>query len=154
MDNRPAWFRVFFIMGKILLLWWDPVTHVYELVTKKEVIKFKLTPLRGIVDKISKIYKLEFFSTEIAVENDGNFVVVDYINDQCDMRKKSIYADGVCDEAIETIAARISEMIKKSLISKNAGLFSFDDALNSDEDQVKSEDLNPNLDTPKIASMQ
>lgn len=151
MDTRPAWFRVFFIMGRIIPLWWNPSTHVYNLVTKREVNKFQLAPLRRLAEKISKIYKLEFFSTEIAVENGGNFVVVDYINDQCDMRKKSIYADGVCDEAIDSITSRIAGTIKKSLSNKKSDSFALTGVLNSISDKVKHKVLSPDLETPQIA---
>jgi len=43
----------------------------------------------------------DFFSTEIALAKDGRYVVVDYVNDPCDMRPQSKHFDGVPD----TIAA-------------------------------------------------
>jgi hypothetical protein len=118
MDNRPAWFRVFFILNKIIPCWWNPSTHTYEMVTEKETATFRLLPLYKVVEKISKIYKLGFFSTEIAVEKGRHFVVVDYINDQCDMRKKSGFSDGICDAVVDGIAGRLVEKISKGGLYK------------------------------------
>jgi glutathione synthase/RimK-type ligase-like ATP-grasp enzyme len=109
MDKRPAWFRVFYILGKILPCWWNPSTHIYNVVTQAEVNKFSLKPLYRLTEQIAKIYKLGFFSTEIAVEKGKDFVVVDYINNQCDMRKKSRFFDGVCDETVDLIVDRLVE---------------------------------------------
>jgi hypothetical protein len=118
MDKRPAWFRVFYILGKTIACWWDPLTHIYESVTEPECGKFKLKPLYFLAEKIGKIYDLGFFSTEIAVAKGRHFVVVDYINDQCDMRKKSKFPDGVCDKTVDSIAGVLVEEIMKKC-SKN-----------------------------------
>jgi len=113
LDKNPAWFRIFYIFGQIIPCWWHPSTHIYEIVTKDEISKFGLKQLFTLTKKIVKIYKLGFFSTEIALEKNRRFVVVDYINDQCDMRKKSKDVDGVCDETIDLIVRRLVEGIKK-----------------------------------------
>jgi hypothetical protein len=116
MDEKPAWFRVFYILEKILACWWNPSTHIYEAVTKTDVEKFNLKPLYTLAERIEKLYKLGLFSTEIAVDNTGDFLVVDYINDQCDMRKKSKFIDGVCDEIVDLIVNRLVEKIQKEVI--------------------------------------
>lgn len=108
--KRPAWFRVFYVLGRIIPVWWDPQTHIYDIVTAKEIEKFRLNPLFDLTARIADIYKLGFFSTEIAVEKRRRFFVVDYINDQCDMRKKSKFSDGVSDETIDLI---VNELISK-----------------------------------------
>jgi len=115
MDGKSAWFRVYNILGKILLCWWDPSTHIYLVVTEAEVNKFSLKPLYNLAEQITKIYKLGFFSTEIAVEKGREFVVVDYVNDQCDMRKKSKFIDGVCDETVDLIVDTLVEKIRTRL---------------------------------------
>jgi len=118
LDKNPAWFRVFYIFGQIIPCWWHPSTHIYEIVTKDEISKFRLNQLFTLTKKIGKIYKLGFFSTEIAMEKNSRFVVIDYINDQCDMRKKSKHIDGVCDETIDLIVRKLVETIKKTLNSQ------------------------------------
>lgn len=115
MNKRPAWFRVFHVLGEIIPCWWDPATHIYEVVTKDEVDKFSLTSLYGLTETIGKIYKLGFFSTEIAAEKNRDFVVIDYINDQCDMRKKTKFSDGVCDQIVNLIVDELLKRIKSRL---------------------------------------
>jgi hypothetical protein len=46
---------------------------------------------------------LEFFSSEIALTNDGLFVAVDYVNEICDMRLQSKHYDGVPDAIVAQI---------------------------------------------------
>lgn len=113
LEEKPAWFRVYYVLGKTISCWWNPVTHIYEAVTKTEVDKFGLIPLYTLTERIGEICKLGLFSSEIAIEKNGNFVVVDYINDQCDMRRKSEFIDGVCDEVVDLIVDRLVEKIKE-----------------------------------------
>jgi hypothetical protein len=42
---------------------------------------------------------------------DGRFVVIDYVNDICDMRLQSLYADGVPDFLVEGMIASIVDFI-------------------------------------------
>ncbi|MBM3253823.1 MAG: hypothetical protein FJZ16_06205 [Candidatus Omnitrophica bacterium] len=110
MEKKPAWFRVYYILGRVIPSWWDPQTHIYDAVTEKEIQKFRLGHLFDLTAGIANIYKLGFFSTEIAVEKRRRFYVVDYINDQCDMRKKSKFSDGVSDEIIDLI---VNELVDR-----------------------------------------
>ena len=116
MDGKPAWFRVFYVLGKMVACWWDPETHVYEAVTTADVEKFNLKSIYTLAERIEGLYKLGLFSTEMAIDNEGDFVVVDYINDQCDMRKKSRFADGVCDEIVDLIVKRLVDNIKADVL--------------------------------------
>ncbi len=118
-DKKVASFRVFYVFGKILPCWWDPVTHIYEVVTEEERKKSGLEPLYDITKKIWKIYSLGFFSTEIYMEKSRRFVVIDYINDQCDMRRKTKFIDAVCDTVIDAVALEIARKVKK-IVRKNA----------------------------------
>lgn len=117
-DKKVASFRVFYVFGKIFPCWWDPVTHIYEVVTDKDVKKFRLEPLYDIIRKIWKIYSLGFFSTEIYMEKGRRFVVIDYINDQCDMRRETKFKDAVCDTVIDTIAHEIAQKIKRAITKR------------------------------------
>lgn len=114
-DKRMSWFRVFYVFGKIIPCWWDSLTHIYEIVTENEVNKFGLEPLYSLTEKIGKTSNLGFFSTEIALDRDKHFTVIDYINDQCDMRKKSRFSDGVCDEVVNLIVDELIGRIKKKI---------------------------------------
>lgn len=108
-QERRCWFRVFFVCGKVIPCFWDDLTHVYQRMSSDDEAKF--LELVRITEKIHEISGLEFFSTEVAITGDRRFVVVDYVNDQCDMRFQSDTPDGVPDlviqEIVETIVASL-----------------------------------------------
>lgn len=113
LNGRRAWFRVFFVFGLILACWWDDESHLYSRVTKSELNTHALRPLVTITKKISEVCRLNFFSTEIAATHGGKFVVVDYVNDVCDMRLQSRHADGVPDDVVAEICRRIALKIPR-----------------------------------------
>jgi glutathione synthase/RimK-type ligase-like ATP-grasp enzyme len=110
--NRKAWFRVFYICGAVIPCWWDDDTHIYKTITRGEVSDAGLRPLIGITRKIWEVCKLEFFSTEIAMTSEKKFVVVDYVNDICDMRLQSKHVDGVPDVVVNEVCKRIARHIR------------------------------------------
>ena len=97
LDGKRAWFRCFWAFGKPIPVWWDDQTHLYTELKKEEVENYKLKKLFLITRNIAKITGLDFFSTEVVLTNEDLFVVIDYVNDQCDMRLKSKHLDGVPD---------------------------------------------------------
>jgi len=111
LDSRPAWFRIIYCAEKEYLSFWDPTTYIYNLITPYEEEKYRLTPLREIISIIARVCNLDIFSTEIALTRDGNFIVVDYVNDQIDARLQSKAADGVPDEIVQDIARRLADKI-------------------------------------------
>lgn len=96
---------------------------LYEIVTEDERKKLGLEPLYAITKKIWKIYSLGFFSTEIYMEKGRRFVVIDYINDQCDMRRKTKFTDAVCDTVIDAVALEMAQKIKKVVKKKSDCFF-------------------------------
>jgi hypothetical protein len=100
---RPAWFRVLYCTSQVYPCWWDPVSHNYTPVTPAEEAEFGLGELGVITRCIAEISKLSIFSTEIALTADGLFLVVDYINDQIDLRLQSKAADGVPDAIVKAL---------------------------------------------------
>jgi len=112
LSKRKGWFRVFYIFGEVLPCWWDDETHVYTMITKGDVTAHLLRPLISIPKKIWEVCHLEFFSTEIAVTPENKFVVVDYVNDICDMRLHSKHPDGVPDLFVTEICRRITRTLK------------------------------------------
>ncbi|MCI0495084.1 hypothetical protein L0Z72_08740 [candidate division KSB1 bacterium] len=113
-DGRRFWFRVFFCCGNIYCSWWDDATHVYEILSPDHLKAYQLDELFNIVEKISKIIQLNFFSTEIALSQNGKFVVIDYVNEICDMRLKSFHRDGVPDEIVHKIVNHIVDYAKQT----------------------------------------
>lgn len=110
LDGRPAWFRVFYVDGNIHPCWWHPGTHIYRPLTADEENRFALTPLRLLIAKIAALCRLDWFSTELALAEDGRFVAVDYVNDSIDLRPQSKAQDGAPDEVIRAIAGDLSAL--------------------------------------------
>lgn len=112
-DGRRFWFRGFSCCGFVNCSWWDNATHVYETLSPDHVETYRLDELFNIVEKISRIIKLNFFSTEIALCQSGKFIVIDYVNEICDMRLKSQHTDGVPDEIVQKIVNQIVDYVKE-----------------------------------------
>jgi len=118
-ENDIAWFRAFYAFGEIILCWWDHRTHIYRVLTKQDERKYNLQKLRPTLMIIRKICRLDFFSSEIALDSEGKFIVVDYVNEICDMRPQSKYFDGVPIEVISTIQIKCAKFTR-ALIKKSA----------------------------------
>ncbi|MEJ2555403.1 MAG: hypothetical protein P8186_04055 [Anaerolineae bacterium] len=90
---------------------WNPDTHIYTPVTSAEKSGYCLSPLQAITASIAHLCRLDLFSTEIALTPDGHFVVVDYVNDQIDLRLQSRSVDGVPDLIVQDVAARLTGLV-------------------------------------------
>jgi hypothetical protein len=112
-DGKRAWFRCFWAFGKPVCLWWDDQTHIYETIKSDELKIFDFKKLYRLTRKIHRLTGLDFFSTEIALTTKGKFVVIDYVNDQCDMRFKSHHPDGVPDEIVFEIINNLRLAVQK-----------------------------------------
>lgn len=107
LDMRPAWFRVIYCTGQIYPCWWNPNNHVYAPVTSEEKSAHGLGRLDDTVAAISRLCGLDLFSTEIAFTNEDQFMVVDYVNDQIDLRLQSTAFEGVPDAIVRDVAERL-----------------------------------------------
>lgn len=117
LDGLPAWFRVIYCLGKIYPSFWDTTTHVYTRVTPGQETRFGLGNLREVTERIARICCLDLFSSEIALTEEGRFLVVDYVNDPIDLRLQSRAVDGVPDFIVEDVAARIAATAIKNQVS-------------------------------------
>ncbi|HVM72115.1 MAG TPA: hypothetical protein VMT91_10160 [Anaerolineales bacterium] len=113
LDGRPAWFRVLFCDGAVYPCWWDQRTHIYGRVSAEERARYGLRSLHELPRRIAQICGLNLFSTEIALTETGDFLVVDYVNDPVDLRLQSKALDGVPDAYVENIAARLVRLVEK-----------------------------------------
>lgn len=109
--GQPAWFRVFYAVGRTFPCFWHPLTHVFSMVTLQDENRYGLVRLHDITRRIAAICKLDWFSTEIALRHD-EFVVVDYVNDGIDTRLQSKAVDGVPDEVMQGIANQLALLVK------------------------------------------
>ena len=108
LDGFPAYFRVFFVFGALWFVWWNCYSDQYRLLTDDEIQKYELHPLSEIVRRLAALTQMNFFSSEIALTAGGDFVLIDYVNDQCHMLTQSANpAIGVPDDIVAGIARRL-----------------------------------------------
>lgn len=113
LDGKRAWFRCYWAFGRIICVWWDDETHIYTQFLESEIEGFGLKKLFLITKTIHRQTKLDFFSTEIALTIKNRFIVIDYVNDQCDMRFKSLHTDGVPDNVVLEIINNLRLFVAK-----------------------------------------
>jgi len=109
--GRPAWFRVLYAVDAVFPCWWDPETHRYAPVTEGEREALGLGPLWALGHRIAQVCGLHLFSSEIAVDEEGRFLCIDYVNDPIDTRPQSVVPEGVPDGILRRIADRIAEAV-------------------------------------------
>ena len=105
---KKAWFRSIYCLGRIYPCWWDTETHIYSPLVSLSAGGYDLSPLVTITTSIARLIGLELFSTEIALVEDGRFLVIDYVNEQLDLRLQSAAVDGVPDWIVHDIASRLA----------------------------------------------
>jgi len=119
-DSRPAWFRVTFPKGAPPKLSGrfrsppHPRLRARHPGRRKSLRPGPLAPGGGIhrvYSPAAHLCGLELFSTEVALTPDGLFVVVDYVNDQIDLRLQSKTPDGVPDDIVRDVAARLATLV-------------------------------------------
>ena len=116
-DGRRFWFRGFWSFGLVQAAWWNDRTHLYAELAPADVAADGLEPLFDIVRQIAGVCRLGFFSTEVALDGRGRFVVVDYVNEACDMRLQSRHADGVPDAVVRNVARRLAGHVRERLVT-------------------------------------
>lgn len=104
-----AWFRVFYVCGRVFLCWWDDRTHVYDPVDPDDERFFGLRTLREAATTIARIAGIRFFSTELVMTTGDRLVAVDYVNEMCDLRPQSEARNGVPDRVVGSIAESIAD---------------------------------------------
>jgi glutathione synthase/RimK-type ligase-like ATP-grasp enzyme len=126
-DDRQAWFRVYFLFGEIIPCWWNTDTGGYSHVTLREMYNFRLLPLARITSEIARVANMDFFSSEIAITGKGKdrrFVAIDYVNDQPELCVRSEKGKfGPLPEIVQHIAERIAETAWRMLRGIPAGMY-------------------------------
>jgi hypothetical protein len=113
LDGRRAWFRIFFAFGEILPCWWDNHTKVADVLSPSDVDQKVYSRIKTVMRKIARICRLEMFSTEIALTSKGRLVVIDPVNDQVDLRKKSSHPDGIPDQVVDQTVKNLVDWVQK-----------------------------------------
>jgi len=114
-NDRRFWFRVFYVCGTIIITWWDTHTHRYEIFSQADAEYVDVNHVREIMRKVYDVCGLDFFSTELTVNEENEMYAIDYVNEICDMRLQSIHYDGIPDNVVRKIAREIVKYIDKSL---------------------------------------
>ena len=130
LENKRAWFRVFNVFDTIIPCWWDDQANRYEHIGYEEFNRHSFFPLAKIVSKIAEITRMAWFSSEIAIDNktgQKRFLVIDYVNDQCDMTSQLETPSGVPDQVAQFTANGIVDaayrLINQERLSKRYSIF-------------------------------
>ena len=118
--GRPAYWRVFHVLGEVHLCWWHPVTRHYSLVTAWQVGEYRLQELLELGRRLAVVTGLDLFSVEVARTPGGEFLLVDYVNDQIDLRSQSYAHDGIPDELVRHVACRLAAAAERELARRPA----------------------------------
>lgn len=111
--EQPAWFRAIVAFDECLITWWNPWTHLYRQLAAGEEKLVDWEQLQSIMRVVKRVCNLDIFSSEIALTADGQYVVVDYINDPIDLRLQSLTPDGVPDKIVDSVIAALLRQLKK-----------------------------------------
>jgi hypothetical protein len=105
---RRAWFRAFYCCGEVFICWADDQTHIQTPLSREDEQRWRLGHLRDQMCMIAEVCKLNLFSSELALDQQQGWLVVDYVNDPCDFRLKSRAGNGVPDEIVGEITQRLA----------------------------------------------
>ena len=88
-DRRPAYLRAYNVLGFRTLMWWSN-ERGYSRLTWDDFSRYNLAGVLKLTDRIAEMTSMDFFSSEVAITSDdpedpNRFVLIDYINDQCDI---------------------------------------------------------------------
>lgn len=110
LDFGRAWLRSFYLLGKVIPVWWDDKTHIYREITNQEYLDFEIEEIVESTKLIASITKMDYFSTEFTINSNDEFISIDFVNDQCDFRFQSKHPDGVPDRIVREFAERLFEI--------------------------------------------
>lgn len=110
LHERRGWFRVFWALGAVIPCWWDDRTHIYRAVNDDDIERIpSLQYLSTLVALIARISRMALFTSEIAMDEDGQWVAVDVCNEMPDLRLQSRHPDGVPDPVVARLATLLAE---------------------------------------------
>jgi len=112
LEDKPAWFKVLYCFGEVVPLRWHPEIRECETLSLRQIYRLGLHEIWPITKKIRQACKLDFFSTDIVMKEKGKFLVVDYVNDRPDMRRKSKFKDALPDEIVDKVIHSIVSFVK------------------------------------------
>lgn len=107
-NAEPVYFRAYFVFGNVWTCWWNCHNDRYRLLSDSDRAELPVAEIEDILHRIASLTGMSFFSSEIAQDEDGQLVVIDYVNDQCHLLSQSADPNlGVPDQLISDIARQI-----------------------------------------------
>ena len=113
-NGKRAWYRIIWAFGRIIISQWDDLQHIYSDDPHDLPNENLQNEMKLIANKIAELCKLDYFSTEVVLTDSNELYVIDYVNDQIDMRLKSNHHDGVPESIVDEF---IQSMIDKIIMS-------------------------------------
>ena len=115
--EHPAYWRVFYVYGRVWVCWWNCFNDCYREPIDSEKEAHRLHRLEEIARRVAELTGMQFFSSEIAENESGELVLIDYVNDQCHMLSQSSnpwmgVPDVVVAEIAERLVSAAQEMIR------------------------------------------
>lgn len=112
-DRRPAYLRAYNVLGYRSLMWWSN-ERGYSRLTWDDFSRYNLAGVLKLTDRIAELTNMDFFSSEVAITSDdpedpNRFVLIDYINDQCDIDPSADPKRSPPDAWIAWICDRLAE---------------------------------------------
>lgn len=107
-DGEPVYFRAYFVFGKVWISWWNCYNDRYRLLSDADRAELPVAGIEDILRRIAGLTGMNFFSSEIAQDEGGQLIAIDYVNDQCHLLSQSANPSlGVPDELVADIARQI-----------------------------------------------
>ncbi len=110
-SGKRGWFRVFYSCGNVSICFWNDLTRLSEMLVPEQIGANVYRGMEELARRIAGICGLDLFSAEIALNSEGKLIVVDYVNDQCDLRKKSLHYDGIPDEVVQKVLSSLADCV-------------------------------------------
>jgi hypothetical protein len=112
--NRPLWFRVYHVMGAVWPSFWNPRSKRFAVVQEGDLEPALLEEIRSLSLRVARASRLRFFSSEFAVDIQGETVIIDYVNDPIDLRPESLHPDGIPNLLFEGIVRSFLDFFRPS----------------------------------------
>jgi hypothetical protein len=111
-DGEPLYFRAFHVFGAVYVCWWNCYTDRYRMTTEADREALGLHRIEELVRHLAVLTGMNFFSSEVAQTHEEEFVLIDYVNDQCHLLSQTAHPQmGVPDPLVANIAAKIVEAV-------------------------------------------
>jgi hypothetical protein len=111
--KKTAWFRPIYVCGQVIPLWWDPLSRFYRPFGKSGEERDIARDITRMITRIHEITGLDLFTTEIAIDEEGEYKVIDYANHPMDLNSQEQASDALPEETLELVARYIAACAQK-----------------------------------------